>query len=134
VMTTKNTPDCATAPLITPLWGRWPSDWAFLEAMIDETIAELAKADEQAVACITSQLRMDALIALARLRGLSEPIIKELKSFQGRLQALGEERNRVVHDPLVERRSEALEKGKVSKFTSTARGVLKFGFFSVSLA
>lgn len=85
------------------------------------------------MACVTAQLigpakRMDALLALFRYREGSGDLCKSLKSFQGRLQQLGEDRNRVVHDPLCVK----IETGEVHKLLTTAKGELKFSFEPVS--
>jgi hypothetical protein len=109
------------------------SYWAVLEALIDGAIAHLALCGESEMACVTAQLigpakRMDALIALFTHRKGSDILRKQLKSFQGRIQQLGEDRNRVVHDPLVLDD----ETGKVSKLLATAKGELKFSFQPIS--
>ncbi len=109
--------------------------WATLESSIDGTIAKLAETDDQTMSCITAQLigparRMDALLALFLLKGGSENVKKELKSFQGRLQQLGEDRNRVVHDPLIMGK----KTGRVYKGLITAKGQLKFSLEEASLS
>ena len=86
------------------------------------------------MACVTSQLigpakRMDALLALFVHRGGSEPLRIKLKTFQGKIQQLGEDRNRIVHDPIVIRK----KTGKANKALSTAKGKLKYEIIAVSM-
>jgi hypothetical protein len=113
--------------------GRVASNWALLETMIDGAIANLANCGEQEMTCVTAQLigparRMDALIALFRYQGGSTELRKELKAFQGQIQQLGEDRNRVVHDPLFVKNAT----GEMHKTTATAKGELKYSFDPVS--
>ena len=113
--------------------GRVASQWAVLEAQIDGTIAYLADCSEAQMTCVTAQLigpakRMDALIALFTYRNGSKELRKKLKAFQGRLQQLGEDRNRVVHDPLILHD----DTGQVRKLLATAKGELKYSFEPVS--
>jgi hypothetical protein len=108
--------------------------WGILEHTIDGVIAGLAATGEAYMACVTSQLigpakRMDALIALFSLRGGSEELRRELKSFQGRIQQLGEDRNRVVHDPLFRGKNT----GKIYKLIAAAKGKLEHAFRPTSL-
>ena len=114
--------------------GRVASTWGILENLLNGCISDLALCDEQHMACVTSQLigparRMDALIALFVYRGGSEPLRQKLKNFQGRIQSLAEDRNRIVHDPIV-----VLKKtGKVHKALATARGALKYEIIPASI-
>ena len=108
--------------------------WGFLESGIDGAISDLARTDERVMACVTAQLigparRMDALVALFRHEGGSEEIVKQLKKFQGSIQQLGEDRNRVVHDPLMKNN----KTGKVHKSLTTAKGELKYELAPVSI-
>jgi hypothetical protein len=114
--------------------GRVATSWALLEVLIDQRIATLTSATSESIACITAQLigparRMDALIALARLREFPEALIAELKAISGRIQQLGENRNRVVHDPIFQAR----KTGDIYKATITAKGKLVYGAFRTSL-
>jgi hypothetical protein len=113
--------------------GRVASNWAILESILDGTIANLALCNEEEMTCVTAQLigparRMDAMIALFTFRKGSDTSRKELKAFQGRIQQLGEDRNRVVHDPLCIK----TETGEVHKMRATAKGELKYSFEPVS--
>jgi hypothetical protein len=120
-------PHFAVVGLVACLWG-------LLETSIDGMIAQLAFTDERSMACVTAQLigpakRMDALIALFRHRGGSKELVPELKSFQGSIQQLGEDRNRIIHDPLVRHKAT----GAVYKSLITAKGELKYGFLPVPI-
>jgi hypothetical protein len=104
-----------------------------LEALIDGAIANLARCGEAEMTCVTAQLigpakRMDALIALFTHRKGSADLRKQLNKFKGKVQDLGERRNRVVHDPLVKNEGT----GQVHKFLATAKGELKYSFEPVS--
>jgi len=114
--------------------GLVASHWALLEAAIDGAIAFLANTDERSMACVTAQLigpakRMDALIALFLFSGGSDALKRELKSFQGSIQKLGEDRNRIVHDPLMKGKIT----GKVYKSLATAKGQLQYDFVPISI-
>ena len=114
--------------------GLVASKWATLEVIIDGCIASLALCGEPEMACVTAQLigpakRMDALLALFVHRGGSERLRKRIKSFQGKIQQLGEDRNRIVHDPLLIKSGT----GKAHKVLSTAKGELKYEMVPVSI-
>jgi hypothetical protein len=103
--------------------GRVACRWATLEALIDGVIADLAQCGAEEMTCVTAQLigpakRMDALIALFTPRKGSDGLRKQLKAFQGRIQQLGEDRNKVVHDPLLLNE----ETGQVHKLLATREG------------
>jgi hypothetical protein len=113
--------------------GRVASMWALLEALIDGCIADLAMCGEEEMTCVTAQLigpakRMDALLALFVHRGGSMSVKKKLKAFQGKIQQLGEDRNRIVHDPIFIKK----ETGKAHKSLATAKGELKHAFVAIS--
>jgi hypothetical protein len=114
--------------------GRVASNWAHLETMIDGCIAKLAMCGEQEMACVTAQLigpskRMDALLSLFVHRGGSSTLRKKIKAFQGRVQQLGEDRNRIVHDAMVIR----IDTGEAHKALITAKGELKYEFLPLSI-
>jgi len=79
--------------------------WARLEHDIDEIIWSLAEIEDKNVgACLTAQFstvhaRLNALIALARLKGHSEFQIAKLNKFRDHITGLVERRNRIAHDP-----------------------------------
>jgi hypothetical protein len=113
--------------------GQLASVWAYLEMLLDGSIRKLLDSDEQGAACITAQLigpanRFNALLALVRLRGGSEQLTKDLDGFAGRVQQLGTERNRIVHDPIFMHE----RTGKVHAARASARRFLIFGFEPVS--
>jgi hypothetical protein len=113
--------------------GRVAVKWAVLEALIDGVIAYLAGCGEEQMTCVTAQLigpakRMDALLALFTHKNGSADLRKQLKTFQGRLQQLGEDRNRVVHDPIFVNK----DSGFVHKLLATAKGELKYSLDPVS--
>jgi hypothetical protein len=114
--------------------GRVASTWAILETMMNGCIADLALCGEYEMACVTSQLigpanRMHALIALFVHRGGSDQLRKKLTTFQGHVQQLGEERNRIVHDPIVVLKAT----GTVHKALATAKGKLKYKIVPASM-
>jgi hypothetical protein len=80
------------------------SEWARFEYAIDKLIWELARLEEQQGACLTAQFsnaaaRIDALIALARVQGISATLIAKLNGIRHDMFGLREQRNRFVHDP-----------------------------------
>jgi hypothetical protein len=85
--------------------GTLTSQWSRLEYMVDRTIWELASPKTlEHGACITAQFigigpRLNALISLVMLSGCSAELVKEFTTFQGHAVALGNERNRIIHDP-----------------------------------
>ncbi|MQA65493.1 MAG: hypothetical protein GEU76_06295 [Alphaproteobacteria bacterium] len=77
--------------------------WAHLELNFDMIIANLTGGDAEAVGCITMQFgsyypKLSAIIALCKYRGVSKPIIEELKTMRGQLADPAERRNRLIHD------------------------------------
>src|SRR5262245_35397875 len=86
--------------------GAVATSWALLEYRINQVIWAFSNVDDEDGACITAQIpsvgpRLRALVALAHRRRISEPLIKKLNSFTTDVDALGRQRNRVVHDPWV---------------------------------
>jgi hypothetical protein len=86
--------------------GEVVSKWAILEHTIDEAIWDLAGLyDSPKIgACLTAQYssaaaRFNALISLARLRGVDEFQISKLNKYRDHVFGLAERRNRVAHDP-----------------------------------
>lgn len=78
--------------------------WAKVEHDIDEMIWSSAGIEDHDIgACLTSQYssihaRLNALLALATLKGEPESEITKLNRFQKRIASLSERRNRLVHD------------------------------------
>lgn len=84
--------------------GRVTEHWAALELLIDASCWELALVDSLVGTCLTAQVlgharKLDAFIALVRLRGGDEQLIKRLNKFSETARRVSERRNRVVHDP-----------------------------------
>lgn len=84
--------------------GKVASNWAAFEGLVRSAIWVLAKVEDEAGACITAQLpnisrALDALIALVRLRGGDDTLVRSYKKMAEDSVALGNKRNRIVHDP-----------------------------------
>ena len=84
--------------------GSVATGWASLEHEINRVIWALAAVADRDGACITAQMigvmpRMRALIALAHRKGCDEALLKKLNKFTTKVDGLGRQRNRVVHDP-----------------------------------
>jgi hypothetical protein len=109
-------------PTMYGIVGNICSDWAILEYEINKCIWRLAAIfHDQLGSCITAQIpgfngRMEALILLARERGISNGYIKSLNKFLEDSRGLLEARNRAAHDPV------AIENGKHVQLQITARG------------
>jgi hypothetical protein len=83
--------------------GRVAAGWAFFAALVDTWSMELAGLPTEPGVCLTSQIagmarKLDAFISLARLRPLSDKLIKDLNKFAECARGWGERRNRLVHD------------------------------------
>jgi hypothetical protein len=121
--------------------GRVVAGWAQLEHDIHETVWSLADIEDQNIgACLTSQYStvnacLNALLALARLKGYSESQIAKLNKFREYVAALAERRNRIAHDPWL---SSWVLKGpakasKTYRLHKTARSKLDFNYKPVTL-
>jgi hypothetical protein len=102
----------ATAQLFKPLPDDHPvyqtvgliaSETARIERLLDQSICNVASVDLKVGACLTGQMigpgpRWNALLQLARHRGMSESILKRIKTTQGHSSDYFERRNRAVHD------------------------------------
>jgi len=80
------------------------TSWAKLEHAVNEAIWKLACMDDADGACITSQIptisgRFRALIALVERNHGTEETLKKLKKFAVKVEGLGRQRNRIIHDP-----------------------------------
>lgn len=108
--------------------GRIANAWGFLEFAIDKATWDLCEGPHEFVACVTAQVlsaqgKIKALISLAGVRGISEGLLKELRTFNGaRVGGLQERRNRSVHDT----RFRAPD-GSVARLQITAQSTLTFG-------
>lgn len=85
------------------LVGKVAAAWATLDLNLDVTISMLTGLNNWETACITSQFashypKLRAIVALCKLKGLSNETIAGLNKFAGNLGDLTERRNRAVHD------------------------------------
>jgi hypothetical protein len=83
--------------------GRVAANWAFLESAVDIWSMKLAGVHARAGLCFTSQIagikrKLDAFIALSRLRNLPGDTVDKLCKFADQAQGQSERRNRIVHD------------------------------------
>lgn len=79
------------------------NSWAYLEYYLNQTIWSLADTAPALGACMTAQIinvnaRMSALLALMKLRGISNALIGRTNKFADRVRGPNELRNRLVHD------------------------------------
>jgi hypothetical protein len=86
--------------------GKVASNWAAFEHLLNSSLWELAKVDDEAGACITSQIgnsgrSLDALASLVRLRGGGDAILIKINKFAEKSGNLSRRRNRIIHDPWV---------------------------------
>lgn len=83
--------------------GQVAATWAYFEAVIDAWIARLMGVGIAASVCVTAQMigprsRLDAFIALVRLRGAKSKWNDDLEKLAKVATGLSERRNRVIHD------------------------------------
>jgi hypothetical protein len=83
--------------------GLVTANWSYFEAFLDMWIQRFAEIWGDVGVCLTSQIagparKIDALISLIRLRGVSDPSPETLDVFSKKVQGLAEQRNRVAHD------------------------------------
>src|SRR4051812_46652260 len=84
--------------------GRIARAWAHLEFNVDQVTWQLCEIPHEFSACLTAQVlhmqgKIKALIALATVRGVSDPILVELKRLNSQeISSLQSKRNRAVHD------------------------------------
>ena len=83
--------------------GKVVANWAAFEHLAESALWVLAQVNDEPGACLTAQIpnmarRFDALLALLRLHGASEDIIKDTNIFVEATHALTVKRNRVAHD------------------------------------
>jgi hypothetical protein len=84
--------------------GKVASNWAGFEHRIQWAIWSLAKIDNLTGACITTQIGnsarlVEAVIALLRLRGVTDQSLVPLNKFAEKVGDKQRQRNRIVHDP-----------------------------------
>src|SRR6476646_1483972 len=82
--------------------GRVTTDWARLEHDMAVMLWFLMDVENKIGACLTSQIPnaarlLDAMSALAGLRGADETLLKSIRKFAEQTYSLGEKRNRIVH-------------------------------------
>lgn len=109
--------------------GKVAAYWSVLEKLAERAIWRFAKVDDGPGACITSQIyslevRLKALIAILKLRDLSGALVGKLNKFAGDMSGLGEQRNRVVHDPW----TLDLTSGVPQRLQITAKRTLVMGY------
>lgn len=83
--------------------GRVASNWSLLEAIVDHWSITFAGVHARAGLCLTSQIfgigrKLDAFIALARLKPLPDGLVAKLHDFAGKAKGLGQLRDRTMHD------------------------------------
>lgn len=99
--------------------------WAKFEYELNLMIWHLGNVDIEVGACLTAQVlspsnRMNALIALVRLRGGNQDLLSAFNKFYADADALARRRNRVVHDPWI------LAQGQMHRFEVSAYKTLVF--------
>jgi hypothetical protein len=109
--------------------GAIASDWAAIEFMISHLTWRLAGVYPALGACITAQIytfngRVDALIALLRLRQADKKLIADVNRFKERSRGPQELRNRIVHDAWT--RGKRKNIGRLMRLEVTARNKLSF--------
>jgi hypothetical protein len=114
--------------------GAIASDWGALEFMISDLTWRLAAVFPALGACMTAQIytfnsRVDALIALLRIRQADTTLIADLNRFKDRSRGPQELRNRIVHDAWT--RNDRT--GRTMRLEITARSRLSFGLVLVTL-
>jgi hypothetical protein len=125
----------AFIPAFADCIARVASVWARLEYDINVTIWALADTRPALGACITSQIftlqaRLDALLALAKIRQLDSSIIKQINKFADDSRGGQEIRNRIIHDMWLQDR---LNPGHMGHLRITAAKKLEFVIASVPL-
>jgi hypothetical protein len=100
--------------------GRVASNWSQIEQTLAMALWRLTGLDNKTGTCLTAQIpnlarMLDALIALARLKGTEDNAIRKLGKFAERTFGLQEERNRVVHDVWT------FDPGLISRWPHTAK-------------
>jgi hypothetical protein len=83
--------------------ARVTSCWAGLEYDISATIWALAEMRPALGTCVTSQIytlqgRLNAVLALAKLRRVDQDIIDRLNRFSHRIREGQDQRNRIIHN------------------------------------
>jgi hypothetical protein len=124
--------------------GEVVSKWALLEHAIDEAIWDFAGLyDSPKIgACLTAQYstvaaRFNALLSLARLRGVEEFQITKLNRYRDHVLGLAERRNRVAHDPWlahVDIESKPIRVDATYRLHKTARAKLDYTLKPIAIS
>jgi hypothetical protein len=83
--------------------GQVAASWAYFEAVVDTWICNFMEVKAEIAVCVTGQMigprsRIDAFIALVRIRGSRSKWNEDLDQFAKYAATLSEQRNRAVHD------------------------------------
>jgi len=122
--------------------ARVVTGWAQLEHDIDGATWELANLYDtpEIGACLTAQFttvnaRLNALISLARVRGIPDFQIGKLNKFRERVTGLADRRNRVAHDPWLSAYGTGMKDlGKVYRLQKkTAKARLDYGYKLIAI-
>lgn len=110
------------------LVGLVAAETARIERLIDQAICNVGEMDLRVGACLTGQMigptpRFNALLQLARNRGMTAAIIKQIGTVQGHSSGIFERRNRIVHDPWLEDQAT----GEAHQFRGKAKAKPEFG-------
>jgi hypothetical protein len=90
--------------------GQCASTWAFLENRIDLAILSFVRDNPIPMGCALAQMfsihaKMDALIAVAQSNKadrVTDQTVKKLVRFSQEIRPLSIQRNRIIHDPIVQ--------------------------------
>lgn len=101
--------------------------WSQVEYHLNDFIWFLTNLNRQFGACITAQLigpgpRIRSIVALMKLRGVSDDLIKEFNSLSADIESAGRQRNRWAHDQLLWHHVQK----KMARFEITADRIPKF--------
>lgn len=113
--------------------GLIAAETARIERLIDQAICNIADLDGKVGACFTGQMigpnpRFDCIQQLAINRGMTDKIVKRIKTVSGHAGAQFLKRNRAVHDPWF---AEG-ETDKSFQFRAKAKKDPEFGHVAVS--
>jgi hypothetical protein len=108
--------------------GKISSNWAAFEAIQNSALWVLARVDDDAGACLTSQIpnisrALDAFATLVCLRGGDDTLMMRINKFIEKTHNLSARRNRAIHAPW----HWNFETGKASRLVITAQKKLVFG-------
>jgi hypothetical protein len=111
--------------------GLVTANFSYFEVVLDMWIHRFAEMKGDVGVCLTSQIagarKIEALISLIRLRGVSDPSPETLDDFSKQVRGLAEQRNCVAHDHWV-----LSDPTLPARLTATARNKLIFQLEPVS--